>query len=140
MDEKDKIQIILEEYKTLRAEIMQRHIAATQVFTVSGIAFVTIVGLALANDSIFIGILLCLIVLFLVLVAALMHDNDVRIVASKLREIEAEVNRRAADKLLDWETSRGLLAVGYAERAKRIWRKLCRRTSHRSGEGADERI
>lgn len=85
MDEKDRIQIILEEYKTLRAEIMQRHIAATQVFTVSGIAFVTIVGLALANGSIFIGILLCLIVLCLVLVAAFMPDNDVRIVASRLR-------------------------------------------------------
>ena len=128
----------MEEYKTFRAEIMQRHIAATQVFTVSGIAFVTIVGLALSNGSIFIGTLLCLIVLCLVLVAGFMHDSDCRIVASRLREIEAEINRRAADKLLDWETSRGLLAIGYEERAKMIWKKFLRHAPYRTRAAVDE--
>jgi len=47
---KDKVQIILEEYKSLRTEILQRNTVLNQIYAGCGAAFVGIVGLMLVHS------------------------------------------------------------------------------------------
>jgi hypothetical protein len=121
VDDSEKIKIILEEYKSLRTEIMQRHAGIIQVYTVAGTAFVGVVGFAVFNTTILGGVLMTLVLIVLVVGAFFLHDHDIRMLAKRLRIIEADINQRAQENLLDWETSYGLLSVDYDDRVWRIW-------------------
>ncbi|MBZ0138923.1 MAG: hypothetical protein K8H87_04005 [Pseudorhodoplanes sp.] len=124
MDEIEKIKIVLEEYKTLREEIYRRHAAFVQVCTVAGTTFVAIVGVAIVNKTLVGGAFMTLALLVLVTFAFLMHDHDTRLLAEQLAQIEKDINKRAGEDLLTWETTRGLLVIGYFDRMQRIWDRI----------------
>ena len=54
----------------------------------------------------------------------LLIDNDSRLLSKRLQEIEAEVNRRAGEQLLIWESTRGIQHLGYWLRIKQTCRTL----------------
>lgn len=102
----EKIQILMEEYKTLRAEILQHHSSGFQIYGVAGSAAVAITVLASAY-SIVAGFILFLIFPLAIWFVAKNAEFSVREAALQLREIEHQVNELAEDTLLRWETERG---------------------------------
>lgn len=106
MDEKEKIYLMLEEYRALRTEEMERTRFQHQLYAV---ALVT--GMGLAAAGIFSdrpGLFILLIVITAVLAGvpiALMH-YELNGVCMRLREIEYEVNTRTADRIFARESER----------------------------------
>jgi hypothetical protein len=100
--EKERVQILLAEYTSLRSEINAR---MTSVYTVASFtAGIVIWLLQQQAGSLYLGLAAAGIGLTLC-AWALMRDL-VR-TALRVREIEAEVNRRAGERLLVWETEWG---------------------------------
>ena len=116
--EKDLINIMLEEYKTLRAEQLLRMSIQFQLSAVAGSALLTIIGIGFGK-SIWLGLLLIVILAILFICGMLLFDNDMRITASHLKKIEADINHRAKHQLMSWETTSSIDAFGYSARAKR---------------------
>jgi hypothetical protein len=112
--------ILLAEYATLRAEIIQRSSSEYQIYTVSGTIFVAIVGTSLAIHSASTCIGLTAILSALVTVALRFIDYSTRQTAARLQELEQTINGLAGRELLVWESRHGLLAVGYGPR----WRQV----------------
>jgi hypothetical protein len=102
----EKIQILMEEYKTLRAEILQHHSSGFQLYGVAGSAAVAVTVLAAAY-SVIAGMILFFFFPLLLMIVARNSDFSVREAAFRLREIEHHVNELAEDNLLRWETERG---------------------------------
>jgi hypothetical protein len=106
MDDKDKIYLMLEEYRVLKAEEMERTRFQHQLYAV---ALVT--GMALATAGVFAhrpGLFILLIVITALLAAvpiALMH-YEIYAVGTRLREIEYQVNTRVADRIFARESDR----------------------------------
>jgi tetrahydromethanopterin S-methyltransferase subunit G len=103
-----KVQIILHEYNTLRAEVLSRYVAQ---FQAGGVASIVLLGVfsLFANQGFsywYVGIgvldgLLLGAVLFWI-------DIDIAKAAGRLREIETQVNTVAGETLLRWENKYGL--------------------------------
>jgi hypothetical protein len=105
-----KVQILLHEYNTLRAEVLSRYTAQFQSSTVAVGAFVGLM-LAASNPNIgFSWIIIILLVATGVLFGAVLFwiDVDIAKAARRLREIETQVNSLASDTLLRWENKYGL--------------------------------
>ena len=111
-----KISILLHEYDTLRAELIQRHSALLQAI---GVFAAVLVGLTVVLftkvpftlfDSLFntlvIGVLIAIPseVFFLTVLAI---NHDVERAARRVREIETAVNDLVGEKLLKWESKSG---------------------------------
>jgi hypothetical protein len=106
MDEKEKIYLILEEYRALRREEMERTRFQHQLYAVG-----LVTGMALATAGVFAhrpGLFIALIIVTALLVAspiALMH-YELHGVGARLREIEYQVNTRTADRIFARESDR----------------------------------
>src|SRR2546429_9833436 len=101
LGEKEKIQIRLAEYNTLRAEIIARTTNAYQVWGLIAVVVIWIlqqpIGLTLA-----IGVTLAVVGLSFGLWSL---TRDVIRAGIRVQEIEREINDRAGEKLLVWERS-----------------------------------
>ena len=112
MDEKErqKITILLAEYNTLRAEVMAARSAFHQAIRIGITVLIALVGFALSK-----GIASHYWVIWLIasavalLLLSLVYWNDVNTFkfTARLRELEAEINRRAGERLLIWESEMG---------------------------------
>lgn len=103
-----KIQILLHEYDTLRNEVLSRYAAQ---FQSTGVLAIIIIGLTtvLITQGAKITILVLIgITVMLYIGAQIWIDYDIAKAARRLREIEADVNSRAGETLLQWETVWGL--------------------------------
>jgi hypothetical protein len=106
MDDKEKIYLMLEEYRALRAEEMERTRFQHQLYAVA-----LAVGMGLAAAGIFAhrpGLFIFLIVVTAILAGvpiALMH-YELHAVGTRLREIEYQVNTRSADRIFARESDR----------------------------------
>jgi len=120
MEEKDKISIVLEEYRSLRTECMQRNTVLNNILTVAGTVTAGSVGVMVQYSAYTAGITTLLIILILVTYTFLLIDYDSRRINFRLRQIEADINRRAGDHLLRWETEHGLNPEGLGSAANRI--------------------
>lgn len=107
----DEIQILLAEYNTLRAELLQRNTTSFQALGVAGTAFAAIIIYAF-TASIFRGIVLLIVLILLVYLVLRIFDFDTRNAAARLCELEVAINSKAGSKLLAWESDRGLLSPG----------------------------
>ena len=117
---KERVQILLAEYATLRAEIVMKGAAQFQVATVAGTATIAILGFTVATQTLGLGAILLLATVTFLVIALRFIDFDTRLAAARIREIEASVNALAEEKLLVWETEKGLLSIGYGKRWRRI--------------------
>lgn len=99
----EKVKILLSEYTGLRAEIIAKTGHGLQVsgFVVTALSF-----LVAQTQSWLTAYVVALIVL-LVLVAGMLTIRDVARASKRIRQIELDVNHRAGDKLLVWETDWG---------------------------------
>ena len=115
---KEKLQVLLAEYSSLRAEILQRNTVMNQFLTTSITASVAIVGLTILHQSVIVGLLIgCLLVLVIFFVATVI-SFDTRKAAQHVQKLETRINALAGDKLLEWETENGILRVGVSARFK----------------------
>jgi hypothetical protein len=111
--QKERIQILLAEYESLRSEMNAR---VSSSYTVAGIATALIVFLIQQP----LGSEFC-IGLFVAVVGAAycgrMLSYDARNASRRVREIEIDINKRVDEKLLVWETERGGLTASYWKEA-----------------------
>jgi hypothetical protein len=106
------IQILLQEYSTLRSEILGRTNNIYQL--IAGVPAVLIFILQQQSHFlILLSILIATTGLFTWLIS-----RDISKAARRLRQLEREINRRAGDHLLEWETRWGGNVTGYWGRAE----------------------
>jgi hypothetical protein len=102
--QKEKIQILLSEYSTLRSEILSR---TNHGFQITGIS-VALIGLLLQKKEIDVGFWIELGILLLGS-SALLLITFILIgrAARRIQTLEQDINERADEKLLVWETVYG---------------------------------
>src|SRR3984893_7165521 len=110
---RDQIRILLAEYNTLRAEIIQRGSWQIQMWSVAGTVTVALLGFAVVYGAIWQSILLLLFAISLFAGGILYNDQDIRFIAARVRELELEINQLAGRELLVWEGRSGLAVIGY---------------------------
>jgi hypothetical protein len=88
--------------------MIEWHTAFMQIFTIGVTGIFSSIGLAITSKSSRIGTIVA-ISLFGGLCAGLrVLTDDTQRLSVQIQEIEAEINRRANDRLLTWESTRGL--------------------------------
>jgi hypothetical protein len=128
MDGKEKIYLMLEEYRALKAEEMERTRFQHQLYSVA-----LFTGMALATAGVFAhrpGLFIFLIVLTAILAAvpiALMH-HELHGLGTRLREIEYQVNTRMADRIFARESERRPFSLQFDfaenEALRRHWERM----------------
>jgi hypothetical protein len=116
----DKVQALLFEYNSLRSEIMQRNSVFNQYCVISvpaSVAAVTVVYTAFPP----LGIVLFLTICGLLYIVLRIIEFDTLAAAERVRELEAQINEMAGERLLVWETDHGLNKVGYRHRFRYIF-------------------
>lgn len=109
LSQKDKIQILLQEYSTLRAELVSRGNFSFQIAALVGV-FLTFMLTRPIDRRFWIAALIGLIGLFgLVLVVV----RDLRKIARRVKELETDINKRAGEELLVWESRWGATVTGF---------------------------
>jgi hypothetical protein len=110
-----KIEILLHEYDTLREEIMSRYSAQFQAIGVFGAVFVGLLAAIATGMNAHVGYSLIVLSFFIFLALFVWADNDITRAATRLIELEKEINGRAEERLLVWESNRvwggGLLHI-----------------------------
>lgn len=107
--EEEKVKILLQEYASLRSEILARTTHMYQLRAAGTVLFVWIMGqpvsvrfwIALVAAGIVVSFFFWLI------------SRDIDKAARRLRELEKDINCRAGETLLVWETRWGGAVVGY---------------------------
>src|SRR5690242_14595050 len=89
---RDQQQILLAEYNTLRAEILQRSSWQIQMWTVAGAQIIVILGFAIIYNHIYAGVILLFIATLIVAGGLLYNDQDIQIIASHVRTLETRIN------------------------------------------------
>jgi hypothetical protein len=120
MSTNDKVQALLFEYNSLRSEIMQRNSVFNQYCVISvpaSVAAVSVVTSAFPP----LGIVLFLVICCLLYVVFRIIEFDTLAAAARVRELEAQINEMAGERLLTWETDHGLNSVGYRDRFRYIF-------------------
>jgi hypothetical protein len=110
--EKEQIQILLAEYSSLRSEINSRITSVYQVAAIAAVAAAWLLQQTL-GARFFIGVALTIIGLSL---CAWVLIRDCIRASIRVQELEKEINRRAGDRLLVWETEWG------GNKASPLWR------------------
>ena len=104
-----KIQILLHEYASLRNELLSRYVAQYQSSAVLAVVSIGLITLWSRGDVIgSTSISLMGGTFFLYLVVLIWIDYDIAKAATRLRKLEKEINTRAGETLLTWETDWGL--------------------------------
>src|SRR5882672_8332261 len=102
LGQKEKIQILLAEYATLRTEITGRIGYGFQIGGISAAIITWLLQQALTNSSVLL-LLGSVILLLGVLGFSWINVRDLFRNARRVREIEFEINSRAGEYLLLWE-------------------------------------
>ncbi len=111
----ERIEILPHEYDCLRAEILNRTTQGFQVVAISAVVltlfFVDSLGL--------IGRLIAVSISApVVAIGSWFILRDIGKASERLRELEADINRRAGEDLLVWETRWGSAVTGFWGRAR----------------------
>jgi hypothetical protein len=120
MSTSDKVNSLLFEYNSLRSEIMQRNSIFNQYCVISvpaSAAAVSVVTSAFPP----LGIVLFLVICCLLYVVFRIIEFDTLTAAARVRELEAQINEMAGERLLTWETDHGLSKIGYRDRFRYIF-------------------
>ncbi len=99
----EKVQVLLHEYDSLRTEITHRTNNMYQVAAIGGAVFVWFVSRPINIGSL-VSLTVSAIILFLFF---WFIRKDTYKAAKRLRQLEKDINRRAGEELLLWETKYG---------------------------------
>lgn len=116
---KEKITVLLAEYSTLRAEVIQRSTWQVQM----GVATLAIIGVGaglMITANIAAGITLTVLAIAGFLVGWKFNDSETMKVVGGTKSLEQRINGLAGEELLSWETRHGLPAEGHAQRVGRF--------------------
>lgn len=117
MDDTDKFKILImmEEYRSLRAELLQRNTVLNNVFTVGGTVSAGALGVVIQYgwQALPGTLTISVIVLSFVGFTWLEIHREAKRAGAYLAALEKEVNKRAQDRLLSWESTHGLPVAGY---------------------------
>jgi hypothetical protein len=108
--EREKIQILLSEYSSLRSEINSGISSSYQVVSIGTFLMAWLLQQQEIGPRFWIGV--CIIVVGASYCGRLLA-YDVVNAATRVQELESEINRRAGEKLLLWENERGGLNLSY---------------------------
>jgi hypothetical protein len=118
---KEKVTVLLAEYATLRAEIVQRSAWHVQMIAAAVAILGVSIGLMVSsNDNVYAGVVLITFAIVGLAIGLLFNDQEMRKVVDSVTSLERRINELAGDELLTWETRRGLPGEGHSER----WRQL----------------
>ncbi|MES2442755.1 MAG: hypothetical protein V4574_07980 [Pseudomonadota bacterium] len=117
---RDRIQILLAEYSSLRQELLKIGTTLFQLSTLSGTALVAIIAISVNARSLGLGLGLTAIDAALYIVGIRFIDFDTQRATRRVCEVERTINEIAGEELLVWETAYGLRALGYRKRWMRI--------------------
>jgi len=111
--EEEKVKILLQEYASLRSEILTRINNMYQLIAISAALVIWI-----TRQSMSVGFSVAFVagVVAAVIVVAFFFwtiSRDIAKAARRLRELEKDINCRAGETLLVWETQWGGAVVGY---------------------------
>ena len=124
LEDKDRIAILMQEYATLRAEIIARTGFGFQLAGITAAALTWFVGQRLWDPALSPlppwALAALGIIVFVVVILFRVNKRDIWKAAARLREIEHEVNSRAGERLLIWETAAGAGRMSF-------WRSLISR-------------
>jgi hypothetical protein len=120
MSTSDKVNSLLFEYNSLRSEIMQRNSIFNQYCVISVPASVAAVSVVTSAFPA-LGIVLFLVICCLLYVVFRIIEFDTLTAAARVRELEAQINEMAGERLLTWETDHGLSKIGYRDRFRYIF-------------------
>ena len=102
--EKDKIQILIAEYNTLREELIAAGNKMYQILTVGSALLVFLIS-QYPTPKFWLAVIAAIII---VVVFSVLNIADTRRLALKVRQLEEEINKRAGETLLTWESHHGL--------------------------------
>ena len=111
LDIKDEIEILLTEYNTLRAELLQRNTVTYQLVGVAATAIIGIIAFVFTQSLIGGGILLIVSPVIIWVVSRLLIYDTLN-VARHVQDLEKLINEKANTRLLSWESEHGLLSPG----------------------------
>jgi hypothetical protein len=100
LNEKDKIQILLQEYNTLRSELIGSGTKLFQMIAIAGALFTWIISRPL-DLRFWIAVLIATMGLFSL---GFIVFRDTRKLSRRVADLESEINRRAGEELLVWES------------------------------------
>ena len=107
MENKEKIAILLAEYNTLRSEILAARVAATQALAIGIPVVLASIGLGLhfAPNTLVVslGVFAILFICFFVG----WNEINTHKFTAHVRGLETNINGRAGERLLTWETDHG---------------------------------
>ena len=107
-EQKERINILLAEYNTLRAELLQKYTAILQSVSIIAPILVGLVASLVLDPSRRPIYLLILSLLFIYAWAVwFFADRMINRIAARIRAIEGDVNGRAQERLLEWESRYG---------------------------------
>lgn len=110
-----KIQVLLHEYATLRQEIITRTTHGFQLVAAGAVVLVWVMTRQELNVQFWFGAAIAILV---VLIAIWFIIRDIGKAAKRIRELEKDINRRAGEELLVWETYWGGAVTGFWGRAR----------------------
>jgi hypothetical protein len=109
--QKDKITILLSEYNTLRSELVARTGFGFQIGAV-GVVLITWL-LHELKDNAHWYLLVIFVCIPIVILYIKVNKRDIWRLARRLKELEYEINSRAREYLLVWETLWGAAQMNY---------------------------
>jgi hypothetical protein len=118
LSNKDKIAVLMGEYSSLRAEVHHR-LTSLLTFTGTGITVaIALVGAIIAQPTWVALYVLLVVAISLYVGFAVLMDYNVYQITKRIRELEAQINLCAGERLLKWETDHGLGSV-----LQQIWKR-----------------
>lgn len=119
--EEEKVRILLQEYASLHSDILTRTNNTFQLTAVSGAVAVWLLGRESADVWFWFALVISV---FILSYSYLVINRDINKAAKRLRELEKDINRRAGEELMEWQTRWGGAVTGYWGRAKPLPPKL----------------
>jgi hypothetical protein len=102
---KDRVFVLMQEYNSLRTEMIHRHNNIYQLYAVAGGLFVWLLSSRTMSMRYLIGLGVSIVAFVLILLWSLFLDMFNA--AKRVKEIEAKVNELVGEKLLVWEKEWG---------------------------------
>lgn len=99
MEPKDHVTILLAEYNTLRTEVLTARAAVAQSIGIGAPVFVALLQYSYLSTA---GVVLLVVGLI-----GFWNDQNTRAFTARIRDLEKDINRRAGERLLLWETDHG---------------------------------
>jgi hypothetical protein len=116
MSELAKVQILLHEYDTLRAELLERHASLFHFYGFTTIAAVLLLTFFCTDGGRRAARWLLALLGSVILAATVVINSDTVRLSKRIRQVEAEVNIRSGETLLRWESE-----WGWGRRAGRLF-------------------